>query len=136
MYNEDMERQEFEALVIKAIQALPPEFRSKLENVDVLIEGWPSPKQISGLRLKNRAQLLGLYEGIPQTKRDSGYNLALPDKITIFQKPIELKCRSDREIENEIGIVVRHEIAHHFGIGDAALYKIENQKFRKNREGL
>ena len=131
-----MERQEFDALVIKAIQALPPEFRSKLENVDVLIEDWPSPQQISGLRLKNRAQLLGLYEGIPQTKRDSGYNLALPDKITIFQKPIELKCRSDREIENEIGVVVRHEIAHHFGIGDAALYKIENQKFRKNKEGL
>jgi predicted Zn-dependent protease with MMP-like domain len=83
------------------------------------------------LGLRYKAQLLGLYEGVPQTKRDSGYNLVPPDKITIFQKPIELKCRSDQEIEMEIGRVVRHEIAHHFGIGDAALYKIERQKLGK-----
>ena len=123
-----MERQEFEALVFKAIEALPGEFKSKLENVDVMVEDWPSPQQISRLRLRNKAQLLGLYEGIPQTRRDSGYNLVLPDKITIFQKPVELECHSDKEIEAEIGRVVQHEIAHHFGIGDATLYKIERQK--------
>jgi predicted Zn-dependent protease with MMP-like domain len=128
-----MERQKFDALVDKAIQALPPEFRSKLENVDVLIEDWPSPQQISRFRLRSRAQLLGLYEGVPQTRRDSGYNLVLPDKITIFQRPIELKCRSDTEIEGEIGMVVRHEIAHHFGIGDATLYRIEESKRKSNR---
>ena len=126
-----MDRQEFDALVFKAIEVLPPEFRSKLENVDVLVEDWPSPQQISKLRLKNRAQLLGLYEGVPQTKRDSSYNLVLPDRITIFQKSIELNCRSAKEIEDEIGRVVRHEIAHHFGIGDATLYKIERQKFKR-----
>ncbi len=126
-----MERQEFEALVIRAIEALPPEFRSKLENVDVAVEDWPSPQQLSQLRLRSKTQLLGLYEGVPQTERDRGYNLVLPDRITIFQKPIELKCRSSQEIEEEIGSVVRHEIAHHFGIGDATLYKIERQKPRK-----
>ncbi len=130
-----MEREKFDALVNKAIQALPPEFRSKLENVDVLIEDWPSPQQISRFRLRSRAQLLGLYEGVPQTKRDSGYNLVLPDKITIFQRPIELKCSSEAEIENEIGMVVRHEIAHHFGIGDTTLYRIEQNKRKSNREG-
>ena len=129
-----MERQKFEALVFRAVEALPPEFRSKLENVDIIAEDWPSPNQISRLGLRYKTQLLGLYEGVPQTKRDSGYNLVLPDKITIFQKPIELKCRSDKEIESEIGRVIRHEIAHHFGIGDAALYKIENQKLRKNKD--
>jgi len=102
-----------------------------MENVDVLVEDWPNPQQMSKLRLRNRAQLLGLYEGVPQTKRDSSYNLVLPDRITIFQKPIELNCRSAKEIENEIGRVVRHEIAHHFGIGDATLYKIERQKFKR-----
>jgi predicted Zn-dependent protease with MMP-like domain len=132
---ENMERREFEALVYRAIEALPAEFKSKLENVDVLIEDWPSPQQINQLKLKNKAQLLGLYEGIPQTKRDSGYNLVLPDKITIFQKPIEMQCRSDKEIEAEIGRVVQHEIAHHFGIGDAALYKIERQKLTKKDYG-
>jgi len=134
MYNEDMERQKFEALVFRAVEALPPEFRSKLENVDIIAEDWPSPNQVRWLGLRYKAQLLGLYEGVPQTKRDSGYNLVLPDKITIFQKPIELKCRSDKEIEGEIGRVLRHEIAHHFGIGDAALYKIEKQKLRKNKD--
>jgi predicted Zn-dependent protease with MMP-like domain len=128
MYNEDMERQEFEAIVSRAIEALPAEFQSKLENVDVLVEDWPNLQQINRLRLRSRAQLLGLYEGVPQTRRGSGYNLVPPDKITIFQKPIEMKCRSDREIEKEIGRVVRHEIAHHFGIGDSTLYKIERQR--------
>ena len=126
-----MERQDFETLVYRAIEALPAEFKSKLENVDVLVEDWPSTQQISKLRLRNKADLLGLYEGVPQTKRDSGYNLVLPDKITIFQKPVELQCRSDKEIETEIGRVVQHEIAHHFGIGDAALYRIERQKLNK-----
>jgi predicted Zn-dependent protease with MMP-like domain len=127
-----MERQEFETLVFRAIETLPEEFKSKLENVDVLVEDWPSPQQISQLKLRNKAQLLGLYEGVPQTKRDSGYNLVLPDKITIFQKPIELQCRSNKEIEAEIGRVVQHEIAHHFGIGDATLYKIERQRLRRD----
>ncbi|MGD0352002.1 MAG: metallopeptidase family protein [Dehalococcoidia bacterium] len=127
-----MERQEFETLVFRAIETLPAEFKSKLENVDVLVEDWPSPQQISQLKLRNKAQLLGLYEGVPQTKRDSGYNLVLPDKITIFQKPIELQCRSNKEIEAEIGRVVQHEIAHHFGIGDATLYKIERQRLRRD----
>lgn len=126
-----MERQEFDTLVFRAIEALPAEFKSKLENVDILVEDWPSPQQIRKLRLRSKVQLLGLYEGVPQTRRGSSYNLVLPDRITIFQKPIEAMCRSNKEIETEIGRVVRHEIAHHFGIGDATLYKIERQKFRK-----
>jgi predicted Zn-dependent protease with MMP-like domain len=133
MYNEDMERQEFEAIVFRVIETLPAEFKSKLENVDVLIEDWPGPHQMRQLGLRYKAQLLGLYEGVPQTSRGSGYNLVPPDKITIFQKPIEMKCRSDKEIEMEIGRVVRHEIAHHFGIGDATLYRIERQKFGREK---
>ena len=127
-----MQRQKFEALVIKAIEELPPEFQSKLENVDVVVEDWLSPTQLRRLGLRHNTQLLGLYEGVPQTERGRGYNLVLPDKITIFQKPIEAKCRSDREIETEIGEVVRHEIAHHFGIGDDTLHRIESQKLRRN----
>ena len=127
-----MERQNFETVVFRAIEALPAEFKSKLENVDILVEDWPSPQQIRQLRLRSKAQLLGLYEGVPQTRRDSGYNLVLPDKITIFQKPIEAQCGSIKEIESEIGRVVRHEIAHHFGIGDATLYKIERQQHWKD----
>ena len=82
------------------------------------------------MKIRHKSQLLGLYEGVPHTKRGRGYNLVLPDKITIFRKPIEMKCRSDKEIETEIGRVVRHEIAHHFGIGERTLREIE-KKYRK-----
>jgi predicted Zn-dependent protease with MMP-like domain len=135
LYNSLVQREKFEALVYRAIDALPEEFKDKLENVDVLVEDWPSPGQINQFRLRSKAQLLGLYEGVPQTQRGSGYNLVPPDKITIFQRPIEVECRSDQEIEAEIGRVVKHEIAHHFGIGDARLYEIESQKRRRKYYG-
>ncbi len=123
-----MQRQKFESLVLRALEELPAEFQQKLENVDVVIEDWPSALQLNRLRIKHPAQLLGLYEGVPKTSRTRSYNLVLPDKITIFQKPIEAKCRSDRDIEMEIGRVVRHEIAHHFGIGDETLRRIEGKR--------
>ena len=128
-----MNKNRFEALVTKALEELPAEFQSKLENVDVLVENWPSRRQVRDLGLRHGSQLLGLYEGVPQTSRDRGYNLVLPDKITIFQKPIEARCRSERQIETEIGEVVRHEIAHHFGIGDDTLRRIEREKLRKRQ---
>lgn len=123
-----MERKRFEELVVKAINKLPKEFQEKLENVDVVVEDWPSARQLRRLRLGQREQLLGLYEGVPQTDRGQSYTLVLPDKITIFQKPVEAQCRYDGEIEAEIGGVIRHEIAHHFGISDATLRKIERRK--------
>ena len=125
-----MQRQRFEELVIAAIERLPPEFQSKLENVDILVEDWPSKAQIKTLRLGHKGQLLGLYEGIPQTRRGNAYNLVLPDKITIFQKPIEAICHSESEIQAEIGSVVRHEIAHHFGTDEQTIRKIESKKRR------
>jgi len=116
--------------VVKAINGLPQEFQQKLDNVDVVVEDWSSARQLRKVRLRQRSQLLGLYEGVPQTIRGQSYTLVLPDKITIFQKPIEAICSSDKEIEAEIGDVIRHEIAHHFGIGDETLRRIERQKAR------
>jgi len=72
--------------------------------------------------------LLGLYQGVPQTRRGRRYGLVLPDKISIFQKPIEAQCRIGDEIEVKIGEVVRHEIAHHFGLDEKTLRKIEGEK--------
>jgi predicted Zn-dependent protease with MMP-like domain len=126
-----MERQEFEELVMKAINELPAEFQTKLENVDIVVEDLPSARQLRKLRVRQGDQLLGLYEGVPQTTRGRGYNLVLPDKITVFQEPIESLCNSNREIEIEIGKVIRHEIAHHFGISDDTLRKIENRTTKR-----
>jgi len=120
-----MQRERFEALVTRVLDALPAEFRTRLENIDVLVEDWPTSTQVRRAKLGSRSQLLGLYEGIPRTNRGSGYNLVLPDKVTIFQRPIEMICRSDGEIEAEVQKVVRHEIAHHFGSSDEALRMIE-----------
>ena len=128
-----MDRQKFEELAVRAVSKLPQEFQEKLENVDVVVEDVPTVRQLRRLRVRQGNQLLGLYEGVPHTMRGQGYTLVLPDKITLFQKSIEAICRNDSELEMEIGAVIRHEIAHHFGIDDAALRRIESRKARKKQ---
>ncbi len=126
-----MDKERFEELVAEAVGSLPEEFRAKLENIDVVVEDEPSRAQLREAGLRRRETLLGLYEGVPRTQRTSHYGLVPPDKITIFQKPIEAKCHTDDEVKAEIQRVVRHEIAHHFGIGDAQLKQIEKGKRSK-----
>jgi len=126
-----MRREEFEAIVVRAINNLPQEFQHKLDNVDIVIENWPTPRQLRQIKHSHPNGLLGLYQGVPQTKRGRRYGLVLPDKISIFQKPIETQCRSGDEIEEKIGEVVRHEIAHHFGLDERALRKITEEKRRR-----
>ncbi len=119
-----METQQFEQLVARAIENLPEEIGESLENIDVVVADEPTPEQLRHQGLKKNETLLGLYEGVPLTERTYGYSGVMPDKITIFQKPIEAKCRNDNQIVTEIGRIVRHEIAHHFGIDDDRLHEI------------
>jgi len=119
-----MNRERFECLIAKAVQSLPEEFTIRLDNVIVVVQEQPTPRQLVKVGLKRGQTLLGLYEGVPQTKRGVHYGAVVPDKITIFQGPIESACRDDAEITTEIQRVVQHEIAHHFGIGDARLRKL------------
>jgi predicted Zn-dependent protease with MMP-like domain len=123
-----MDRERFEWLVAKAVDNLPEEFRARLENIDVVVEDWPTHRQLAEAGLKDGYTLLGLYQGVPLTRRGEHYGLVPPDKITIFQKPIEAECRDDAQITAEIQKVVRHEIAHHFGIGDGRLRQLERGK--------
>lgn len=120
-----MTRERFEELVAKAIDELPEEFRGGLENVDVVVQDSPSKRQLA--RIGRGMTLLGLYEGVPQTRRTEAYGMVLPDRIIIFQKPIQARCRSEAEVEAEIGRVVRHEIAHHFGMDEEELRRIETR---------
>ncbi len=126
-----MQREKFEALVARAIDNLPPEFQRKLENVDIVVENWPAAQQLRQVKRRQPAQLLGLYQGVPQIRRGRRYGLVLPDKISIFQKPIEEYCRFGHEIEATIEEVVRHEIAHHFGLDDKTLREIESEKHKR-----
>ena len=102
-----MDRERFERLVARAVDSLPEEFRTRLENIDVVVEDWPTHSQLAEAGLRKGETLLGLYEGVPLTRRGSHYGLVPPDKITIFQKPIEAKCRNDAEITAEIQKVVQ-----------------------------
>jgi predicted Zn-dependent protease with MMP-like domain len=120
-----LNREQCEALVVKALSDLHPEFQSRLENIDIVVEDWPTPSQLAEAGVSHPTQLLGLYEGIPWGERSRGYSMVPPDKITIFRKPIEAKCRGQDEIEREVKRVVHHEIAHHFGFDDERLEEIE-----------
>ncbi len=119
-----MERKHFERLVAEALHALPQEFRERLDNIEVLVEDEPTVEKLTEVGLKSGDSLLGLYEGVPLTERDTNYGLVLPDKICIFQRPIEDACRSDAEIKSEVQMVVRHEIAHYFGLDDEQLNEL------------
>lgn len=123
-----MDRERFEWLVAEVVDSLPDEFHAKLENIDVVVQDEPTPSQLAEVGLKRGETLLGLYQGVPLTKRSRHYGMVVPDKITIFQRPIETRCKNDTEVKAEIRRVVQHEIAHHFGIGDARLRQLENGK--------
>lgn len=124
-----VQREKFEELVARALSELPAEFQDRLENVDVVVQDYPTRRQLA--RVGRGMTLLGLYEGVPQTGRTRGYHLVPPDKITIFQKPIEAECRSEEEVAAEIQRVVLHEIAHHFGLDEKLLRRIEAGKRRR-----
>jgi len=106
----------FESLVQDALEALPDDIRGRLSNVAVVTEDEPPAGQ----------PLLGLYEGVPLTRRTSYYAGALPDKITIFRGPLERLYGADPErLRREVKRVVLHEIAHHFGISDDRLVELD-----------
>lgn len=113
----------FEELVRRALDTLPGEFYERLQNVDVVVEDAPTKEQLRTGGVEEGDTLLGLYEGVPLTAREN-YGFVLPDKITIFQRPIEEMCESPDEVVEEIRVTVMHEIAHHFGIDDHALYDL------------
>jgi predicted Zn-dependent protease with MMP-like domain len=106
-------RNRFADLVERAIEELPEEFRSRLENVQIVIEDQGSPG------------LLGLYHGVPQTKRGpASYSGVLPDVITIYRESIESRAHSAEDLARDVRITVWHEIAHHFGISDERLREL------------
>ncbi|MEA3309695.1 MAG: metallopeptidase family protein [Chloroflexota bacterium] len=114
----------FAELVAEALAELPAYFRDNLANVEILVEPWADRRTISQMGVHDPRQLLGCYHGIPRTKRTSGYNLTLPDKISLYQQSIELRVHTQQELRDLISHVLRHEIAHHFGIDDEHLRQI------------
>ena len=109
-----MSPQRFDELVSDALDQIPPELTAALDNVVVLVEG----------RHPDEPDLLGLYEGIALTERDSSYGGALPDAITIYRDALLDICETEDDVVEEVTVTVVHEIAHHFGIDDERLHEL------------
>ena len=128
-----MKRDKFIKIVEDAFEAIPEKFRSLLSNVQIVVEDEANKVQRQKVHASPGSLIFGLYEGIPQTKRGMGYSGVLPDKITIFQKPIEFVAGDDKEkIKEIVNDAVYHEIAHHFGTGEERIRQIEIR--RKNKD--
>ena len=125
-----MKQEEFEKLVRESILELPEKIRQKMENVAIVIEDRPSQENLRKVGIRYGNILLGLYEGVPQTKWGKGFGMMLPDKITIFQESIEKFSSTPEEIKELIKDTVWHEIAHHFGFSERGVRKLE-PKWRK-----
>ena len=117
-------RAEFEQLVAQALDDLPPYFHARISNVEVIVELWPSRDDLRTAGVPEGQTLLGLYHGVPLTQRGNHYQLVLPDRITIFQGPIEQVFRTPEAIRAGVKRTVIHELAHHFGIDDDRLREL------------
>jgi predicted Zn-dependent protease with MMP-like domain len=121
-----MESDEFAELVAEALDSLPEVFLEKMENVHVDIEDWPTREELKSVGLSpwDKHSLLGFYHGIPMTDRSVFY-MALPDRISIYQGPIEELAGPDvDDIRKQVRRTVIHEIAHYYGIDDDRLEEL------------
>jgi predicted Zn-dependent protease with MMP-like domain len=114
----------FADLVVEALDGLPEAVRGWLDNVEVVVEDWPTRAQLAELADGPDDTLFGLYEGVPRTARGSGYGMVLPDKVTLFRGPILDFCRTPGQVREEVRHTVVHELAHHFGIDDDRLHEL------------
>ncbi|MDJ0960713.1 MAG: metallopeptidase family protein [Acidimicrobiia bacterium] len=111
----------FEELVAEAIDLIPDELATRIENVAIVVQDWATPSQQAG----HRGTLLGLYQGIDLTRRSPmSYNAVMPDRITIFRGPHMRMANTEEQLRRRIATTVIHEIGHHFGIDDARLHEL------------
>ena len=113
----------FQQLVANALDSLPDEVMDLLDNVDVQTQLWPTVDQLEETGTRTGYGLLGLYEGTPLIDRDH-YNFALPDRVTLFQRPLEAICDTREELARQVQITVVHELAHHFGWDDEEIHRM------------
>jgi predicted Zn-dependent protease with MMP-like domain len=119
-----MTDEEFEAVVQEALNDLPPDIVEKIENIDIMIEDYPS-KEIQQEMNISKQGLLGLYSGTPFNKRSPiSYGNVLPDRIHLFKKNLESFCHSHQELKEQIQRTILHEIGHYFGISDKRLREL------------
>lgn len=126
--------EQFEALVSAGIDAIPEKFLKKLDNVAITIDEAPTKEQLVKNHVGRGYTLFGLYEGVPQIKRWNYGGGILPDKITIFRKPILTEADSAEEVKEIVRNTVWHEIAHHFGMDEGEVRDAESKRAAAKRD--
>jgi predicted Zn-dependent protease with MMP-like domain len=125
-----MKRAAFERLVAEAVRLIPARFRREMKNLALVVEEEPSPELLAEMAIEPPDSLYGLYQGTPLTERTWGYGNALPDRITIYQRPIEEDCEDEEEMRAVIGETLIHEVGHYFGLSEEEIEEIEERYWR------
>lgn len=119
--------EEFAALISRAIDEMPRRYIEHLDNVVITYADTPDIHQVHKLKLRGDRLLLGLYEGIPLTQRGAGYNLVLPDKITLFKLPLLAVSHDEEGFYKQVKHTLWHEIAHYYGLDHDKIHDIESK---------
>ncbi len=119
-----MRRSDFEAIVVRALEELPPRFREALQNIDIQVRWRPTLAELRRARVRRGHSLFGLYLGVPLTKRGHHYSMTLPDTILIYQLPHERSCRDEVQMVEQVRKTVLHEIGHYMGIDEDRLQEL------------
>jgi len=125
-----MTRQQFSALVEEALLEIPRRFRDAMTNVAIVVEDEPPPHVLEELEVEPGDSLFGLYQGTPLTERSWAHGNALPDRISIYQGPIEESCANDDEVRDCVAETVIHEFGHYFGMSEEEIEEIEEKYWR------
>jgi len=123
-----IDNKQFELIAAQALDELPKKYTDNMDNVAIVYADDPTPIQRQELKLHCNQSLYGLYQGIPLTKRGIGYNLVLPDKITIFKKPLIESSQDLAALKANVKHTLWHEIAHHFGLGHDRIHELEQKR--------
>jgi len=127
-----MTRERFTELVQEALDGIPRRFRDAMKNVAVVVEDEPSQELLDDMDMEEGDTLFGLYHGTPLTQRDSSYGNVLPDRISIYQLPIEAACEDEEDIRQCIAETVIHEFGHYFGLSEEEIEEIEEKYWRSD----
>lgn len=122
----DISDQEFDQLVTRAMNELPQDYITQLDNVAIVYADEPNDEQVHRMKVDNNHLLLGLYEGIPRTQRGGNYSMVLPDKITLFKHPILAVVDTKEALFEQIKRTLWHEIAHHYGLNHDRIDSLES----------
>lgn len=122
-----MTRERFRQLVDEALLTIPERFRDAITNMAIVVEDAPTPQQLDEVGIEPPDTLLGLYEGTPLTERHWAHGNVLPDKVTLFQRPIEDASADEDDVVIAIGETLIHEIGHYFGLSEEEIEAIEDK---------